>query len=115
MAVAAAQSVAAAHSAMAAARWQQHGGCSRFADTVRKCNNACAFKRHQRANVRIFVLGQGRKDDSANGIIVVGSNGGARGDFHCGRQCPAATADADADNDNTANANAASNADNIVC
>jgi hypothetical protein len=42
--------------------------------------------------------------NSANGIVVVGSNGGDRGDVHRGRRCAAAA---------TANANG--NADDIVC
>ncbi len=55
-------------------------------------------------------------DDSADGIVVVGSDGGACGDVHCGGQCTAA-ADNDAANNNTANANADANAegDDIVC
>jgi hypothetical protein len=82
------------------ARWQQHGGCGGFTGTVRECANARAFKRHQRANVRVFILGRGRRDDSADGIVVVGSGGGARGDVHLDRQCTAATAaDADGDTD----------------
>ena len=54
--------------------------------------------------------------DSADGIVVVGSNGGARGDVHRGRQCAAAANVDTADND-TANANADANADgnDIVC
>ena len=62
------------------------------------------MRRHQRADVRVFVLGQGRREDSANGIVIVGSDGGARGDVHRGRRC-AATANKDADGD----------ADDIVC
>ena len=85
-------------------RWQQHGGCSGFTGTICKCANARAFERHQRADVRVFVLGRGRRDDSANGIVVVGSDGGARGDVHRGRRCAAAAAD-DADGA----------ADDIVC
>ncbi len=80
------------------ARWQQHGGCGGFTGTVRECANARAFERHRRANVCVFVLGRGPKDDSADGIVVVGSNGGARGDVHCGCRCAAAAAD-DADGD----------------
>ena len=100
-----------AHSATAAAQWQQHGGCGRFAGIVRKCANARAFKRHRHADVRVFVLGQGWRDDSANGIIVAGSDGGACGYVHRGRQC--AAANDDAANDNTTNANG--NTDNIGC
>ena len=43
--------MAAAHSAAAAARWQQHGGCSGFTGTVCECANACAFECHRRAAV----------------------------------------------------------------
>ena len=78
------------------ARWQQHGGCSGFTGTVRKCANTRAFECHQHANVRVFVLGQGRGDDSADGIVVVGSDGGARGNAHRGRQYAIAAAN-DAD------------------
>ena len=62
--VVAAQSMAAAHSATEAARWQQRGGCSGFAGTVRECANARAFESHQGTNVRVFVLG--------NNIRIVG-------------------------------------------
>ncbi len=106
--------MAAAHSATAAARWQQCGGCSGFTGTVHECANAHAFERHRRANVRVFIIGQGQRDDSADGIVVVGSNGGARGDIHRSRQC-AAAADNDAANDNTTDADANSDGDDIVC
>ena len=66
--VAAAQSAAEAHSAMAAARWRQHIGCGGFAGTVREWADACAFECHQRANVHVFVLGRGRRDDSATPV-----------------------------------------------
>ncbi len=62
------------------------------------------MRHHQRADVPVFVLGRGRRDDSANGIVVGGSNGGARGDIHHGCRCAAATGN-DADGD----------ADDIVC
>ncbi len=51
-----------------------------------------------------FVIGQGRRDDSADGIVVVGSDGGALGNVQRGRRC-AAAADDDADADT----------DDIVC
>jgi hypothetical protein len=35
-----------AHSATAAARWEQRGGCGGFTGTVREWANACAFERH---------------------------------------------------------------------
>ncbi len=85
-------------------RWQQHGGCGGFTGTVRKCANARAFEHHQRADVCVFVLGRGWRDDSADGIVIVGSDGGARGDVHRGRRCTAAAAD-DADG----------NTNDIVC
>jgi len=44
------QSVVVAHSAMAAARWEQCGGCGGFTGTVRKWANASAFERHRLAN-----------------------------------------------------------------
>jgi hypothetical protein len=37
---------------------------------VHKRANACAFERHQHTNVCAFVLGQGRRDDGAKGVIV---------------------------------------------
>jgi hypothetical protein len=67
--------------------------------------DAHAFERHRCANVRFFVIGQGRREDSADGLVVVGSNGGAREDVHRGRQCAAAAADDVSDND-TADADA---------
>ncbi len=114
MAVAAARSAAAAHSATAAVRWQQRGGCGGFTGTVRECADTHAFKRHQCTNVRVFVIGRGRRDDRADGIVVVGSDGGARGDVHRGRQC-AAAADDDASDEDTADANADDNGNHIVC
>ena len=112
--MAVAQSLAAAHSATAAAQWQQRGGCSGFTGTVRECTDAHTFERHQRADVRIFVIGRGWRDDSANGIDVIGSNGGARGDVHRRHQCAAADND-DAANDDTAGAIANGDGDDIVC
>ena len=78
--------------------------------------DAHAFERHRRANVRFFVIGQGRREDSADGIVVVGSNGGAREDVHRGHQCAAAAAD-DISDDDTANADADADGDgdDIVC
>ena len=58
----------------------------------------------QRADVCIFVLGRGWRDDSVDSIIVVGSDGVARSDVHRGRRCAAA-----------ANDNADGDADDIVC
>ncbi len=112
--MAAARSAAAAHSATAAARWQQRGGCGGFTGTVRKCANAHAFERHRRANVCVFVIGRGQRNDSADGIVVVGSDGGARGDIHRGRQCAAAAND-DISDDDIADADADGNGDDIVC
>ena len=97
-----------------AARWQQCRGCGGFTGTVCKCADAHAFERHQRTNVHVFVIGRGRRDDSANGIVVVGSDGSACGDVHRGRQC-AAAANKDAANNNTVDADGDGNADNIVC
>ena len=103
-AVAAAQSAAAGHSAMAAAQWHQHRGCGGFTGTVRECADTRTFKHHQRANVRVFVFGQGRRDNSIDGIVVVGSDGAARGDIHRGCRC--ATAANDDSNGDT---------DDIIC
>jgi hypothetical protein len=113
-AVAAAQSAAAAHSATVAERWQQRGGCSGFAGTVRECADAHAFEHHQRDNVRVFVLGRGWRDNSADGIVIVGSNGGACGDVHRGCQCATAAND-DAANNDTANTDGDGDGDDIVC
>jgi hypothetical protein len=112
-AVAAARSAAAVHSATAAAWWQQRRGCGGFTSTVRKCANAHAFKRHQCANVRVFVIGRRRRDDRANNIVV-GSNSGACGDVPRGRQC-AAAADNDVSDDNTADVYGDGDGDDIVC
>ncbi len=113
-AVAAAQSAAAAHSATVAARWQQRGGCGGFTGAVRECADAHAFERHRRADVCVFVIGRGRRDDSADGIVIVGSDGGACGDVHRGCQCTAAAADDAADND-TADADGNGDGDDTVC
>jgi len=72
---------------------QRDGGSGGFTGTVRECANARAFERHRRANVRVFVLGRGRRDDSVDGIVVVGSDGAARGDVHRGRRCASAAND----------------------
>jgi hypothetical protein len=47
-------------------------------------SDARAFERHRHADVRAFVLGRGRRDDSADCVIV--GNSGARGDVHHGRR-----------------------------
>jgi hypothetical protein len=85
---------------VAAARQREVGGSG----TVRECADTHAFERHRRADVRVFVLGRGWRDDSVDSIVVVGSDGVARGDVHRGRRCAAAAND-DADGD----------ADVIVC
>ena len=74
--------------------------------------DAHTFERHQRADVRIFVIGRGWREDSADGIVVVGSDGGTREDVHRGCQC-AAAADDDVSNDDTADADG--DGDDIVC
>ena len=68
--------------AVVAAAQQRDVGSS---GTVRKCPDAHTFECHRRADVRVFVLGQGRRDDSVDSIIFVGSDGVARGDVHRGR------------------------------
>jgi hypothetical protein len=85
---------------LAAARQRDVGGSG----TVRECADAHAFESHRRANVRVFVLGRGRRDDSVDSIVVVGSGGIARGDVHRGCRC-ATTNDDDGD----------ANANDIVC
>ena len=51
--------------------------------------------------------------DSAGGIVIIGSDGSARGNVQCGRH-GAAAANSDANDNNTANNNdAIGNADNI--
>jgi hypothetical protein len=85
---------------VAAARQRDVGGSG----TVRECADAHAFEPHRCADVRVFVLGRGWRDDSVDSIIVVGSDSVARGDVHRGRRCAAAAKD-DADG----------NADDIVC
>ncbi len=99
---------------MAAEWWQQHGGCGGFTGTVRECADAHAFERHRCADVWVFIIGRGRRDDSADGILVVGSNDGTRGDVHRGRQCGAA-ADNDISDNDTADVNGDGDADDIVC
>jgi hypothetical protein len=64
--------------------------------------------------VRVFVLSQGQRDDGANSIVIVGSNGNARGNVHHGR-CSAAADNGDADDGNAANDDADGDADNILC
>ncbi len=84
---------------------QYAAACCQAAQWSGHCQpDARAFERHQRANVRVFILGQGRRDDSVDSIIVVGSDGIARGDVHRGCRCAAAVKD-----------NADGDADNIVC
>ncbi len=85
---------------MAAAQQRNVSGSG----TVRECADAHAFERHRRADVRVFVLGRGWRDNSVDSIIVVGSNGVARGNVHRGRRCAAA-----------ANDDADGNANDIVC
>jgi hypothetical protein len=55
-----------------------------------------------------LLIGQGRRDDSADCIVVVGSNSSARGDVHSGHQCATAA------DDDAADANADGNGDDIV-
>jgi hypothetical protein len=71
-------------------RWRQWdvGGSG----TVRECTNARTFKRNRRTNIRVFVLGQGQRDNSVNSIVIVGSKDVAREDVHCGWRAAAAAA-----------------------
>ena len=41
-------------------------------------------------NVRVFVLGRGRRDNGADGIVIVGGDGGTRGNVHRGHHGAAA-------------------------
>ena len=75
--------------AAAVARQRDVGGSG----TVCECANTHAFERHQRADVRVFVLGRGSRDASIDSIVVVGSDGVARGDVHRGRRCATAAND----------------------
>jgi hypothetical protein len=82
--------------AVAAAGQREVGGSG----IVRECADARAFERHRRADVCVFVLGRGRRDDSVDSIVVGGSDGVAHGNVHRGCRCAAAaaaTADGDAD------------------
>ena len=101
------------HSATAAAWWQQRGGCCGFTGTVRECAKAHAYECHRHANARVFVIGRGRREDSTDGIVAVGSGGSTCGDVHRGRQCAAAAKDEVSDN-NTANGDGNGDSDNIV-
>ena len=86
--------------AVAAVRQRDVGGSG----TVRECADSHAFERHRRADVRVFDLGRGWRDNSVDSIIVVGSDGVARGNVHRGCRCAAAA------NDDTDG-----NANDIVC
>ena len=55
----------------AAAWWEQRGGCSGFTGTVHEWANTSAFERHRLADVRVFVLGRGRRDNSVDGIVII--------------------------------------------
>ena len=87
--------------AVAAARQRDVGGIG----TVRECANTHAFERHRRADVGVFVLGRGWRDDSVDSIIFVATTA-----------APVATSTAVADaRAAAAEDNADGNADNIVC
>ena len=85
---------------MAAARQRNFGGSG----TVRETQRCMRFQTPSTPDVRVFILGQGRRDNSVNSIVVIGSDGVARSDVHRGRRCAA-----------TANDNANGDTDNIVC
>ena len=76
--------------------------------------DAHAFERHRRADICIFVIGRGRREDSTDGIVVVGSDGGTREDVHRGCQCAAAAND-DVSDDDSADADANGDGVDIVC
>ena len=79
-------------------RWRQH-------------DSAMLVAAWRRGGGDVFVLGQGLRDNGADGIVIVG-NGGVHGNVHRGHQY-AATADSNAADDNTANGD--SDANDIVC
>ena len=54
------------------------------------------------------------EDDSADSIVVIGGNGGARGDVHCGCRCTAVANSNAIDND-TADGNDNGNGNDTVC
>ena len=85
---------------MVAARHRDVGGSS----TIHECADTHAFECHRRADVHVFVLGRGWRDDSVDSIVFVGSDGIARSDVHCSRRCAAA-----------ANEDANGDGDDIVC
>ena len=74
-----------------------------IAGTVCECAYARPFEHHQCANVHVFNLGRGWRDNGADGIVIVGGKSSARGNVHQGCQC-AAAADGDTNKDDTANA-----------
>ena len=55
--------------------------------TVREQEHAKAgdFELHLRVDERAFVLGQGRRDDGAVSVVVVGGDGGAQCNVHRAR------------------------------
>ena len=71
---------------------------------VRKYADARAFERHRCADVCAFVLGQGRRDDGADGIVVGDSGGDVHRSGH---------GDGDGDGDGDGNSNG--NGDDILC
>ncbi len=86
-----------ASAAVAAAQQRDVGGSG----TVRECADARAFERHRRADMRIFVLCRGRRDNSVDSIVIVDSDGVARGNVQGSLRCAAADDNApkgDADN-----------------
>ena len=77
------------------------------------CRRTC-LRTPPTRDVRIFVISRGWRDNSTEGIVLVGSNGGARGDVHRGRQCAAAAND-DTTDDDTAKADGDGDSNDIVC
>ncbi len=63
---------------------------------VRKYADARAFERLRLAGIRAFVLGQGRRDNSADGIVVGDSSGDVH---HGGRGTNDGNDDGDGDGD----------------
>ena len=55
-----------------------------FTDGVGRSRCTTQGKTYRRANICAFILGQGLRDDSANGFVA--GNSGACGNVHCGRR-----------------------------
>ncbi len=70
---------------------------------VRKYADARAFTRHRFADIRAFVLGQGRRDDGADGIVVGGDSSGDVHHGSCGTNDGNSDGDGNGDGDGDGN------------